>query len=402
MRKTVSRILFALGVLVLLYAGTAVVSTLTQLAAVADRFYAGSGQAVFWVFFLIFSALAITPVVMYLKLPKPINPPETIEEPRFSQYRAWLLLELKGNPHLVGVQVLSIEDIPNALEILSRKADTLIKNSASAIFVSTALMQNGKLDGLLMLATQLRLVWQVAALYHRRPSPRQILYMYSNVGAAILIAGSIDDVDFAELASPIVASAAPSLAGSVPGLQGIASLLTNSLANGAANAFLTLRVGMMAKAYSAPMVHPQISTVRRGATKQALAFIGDITKENGARIAKAIWQTISAPITSATNAATQGVRTVSSKAANFAAATATNVGGAINATAGQVKGGALAIAEVTNEAGKRIGRAMDATTDGAKSMSTRAVQVANGAMRRSQKSAIEPQPGDILPPTTSP
>lgn len=400
MRKNVTRILFALAVLVLLYAGTAVVSTLTQLADVADRVYAGSGQVVFWLLLSIFSALAITPVVMYLKLPKPINPPETMEEPVFSQYRAWLLLELQRNPHLAGVQLASIEDIPNALEILSRKANTLIKNSASAIFVSTALMQNGRLDGLLMLATQLRLVWQVAALYHRRPSPRQILYMYSNVGAAMLIAGSIDEVDFAELASPIVASAAPSLAGAVPGLQGFASLLTNCLANGAANAFLTLRVGMMAKAYSAPMVHPEISAVRRGATRQALAFIGDITKENGTRIAKAIWQTISSPITTATNAASQGVRTVSSKAASFAATTATNVGDAFSATAGHVKGGALAIAGTTSDVGKKIGRAVDATADGAKSMTAKAAQAANGAMGRSQKSAVEPQPDDILPPTT--
>lgn len=400
MRKNVTRILFALAVFVLLYAGTAVVSTLTQLADVADRVHAGSGQAVFWVLLSIFSALAITPVVMYLKLPKPINPPENMEEPGFSQYRAWLLLELKGNPHLLGVQLDSIEDIPNALEILSRKANTLIKNSASAIFVSTALMQNGRLDGLLMLATQLRLVWQVAALYHRRPSPRQILYMYSNVGAAMLIAGSLDEVDFAELASPIVASSAPSLASAVPGLQGIASLLTNCLANGAANAFLTLRVGMMAKAYSAPMVHPEKSAVRRGATRQALAFIGDITKENGARIAKGIWQTVSSPITDATNAAAQGVRTASSKAANFAVATATNVGDAFNATAGQVKGGALAIAETTSDVGKRIGRAVDATADGAKSMTTRAAQAATGAIRRSPKLAIEHQSAEVLPPTT--
>ncbi|MCY7307421.1 MAG: YcjF family protein [Rhodoferax sp.] len=268
MTKTASRALALLALFLVLYATASVVATVTQLSSAADRLYDGSGQIVFFSLLGIFGFLAAMPAALYFRLPKPLHPPATMEGPEFVEYQAGLLLALRRNPRLAGVPMDSVGDLAGALEALSKIADAEIKKSAGSIFVTTALMQNGKLDGLLMLATQARLVWRVAGIYYRRPSPRQMFYMYSNVGAAVLIATDIDDVDFAGMASPVVASIAPSLAGAVPGLQGIGSLLTNSLADGAANAFLTLRVGLIAKAYCAPMIEPQIGLIRRSASIQ--------------------------------------------------------------------------------------------------------------------------------------
>ncbi|MFO1192356.1 MAG: DUF697 domain-containing protein [Rhodoferax sp.] len=278
-----------------LYAAASVLATVAQLSNAADRLYDGAGQIVFWSLLGLFGSLVAITVAQYFRLPKPLVPPETSQGPEFDDYQALLLRELSRNPNLAGVTLSSVRDLPDALGVLAKLADAEIKRSAGKIFVSTALMQNGKLDGLLMLATQAQLIWRVAKIYHRRPSPRQLFYMYSNVGAAILIATDIDDVDFAGMASPVVASIAPSLAGAIPGLQAIGSLLTNSLADGAANAFLTLRVGLIAKEYCAPMAKLQPGLVRRSASIQALAIVGGIAKENGAKVMKAIWSGVSTP-----------------------------------------------------------------------------------------------------------
>ena len=106
----------------------------------------------------------------------------------------------------------------------------------------------------------------------------------------MLLAANLEDVDFAQLATPIVNSMAPSLLTAVPGFQGVGNLLINSLANGSANAFLTLRVGLIAKAYCAPMVEPNPRAVRKSSTLAALNLLVSITKENGSALAAAVWQ----------------------------------------------------------------------------------------------------------------
>jgi hypothetical protein len=58
------------------------------------------------------------------------------------------------------------------------------------------------------------------------------------------------------LRAPVDNSAAPSLAGALPGLQGIGHLLAHSIANGSATAFLTLRIGLVAKACCTPLMAP--------------------------------------------------------------------------------------------------------------------------------------------------
>jgi hypothetical protein len=289
MNKTIQKGLTILLLLVALYAIAAMVATVTQLADGADRLYQGAGQPVFWALLILFSGLVTYPLVLLLKMPKPLRPPTDKEEPYYSQYRDWLREHLNQNPR-EAVRTLAVRnDLEGALSVLDKDADRIIRSTASSVFVSTALMQNGRLDGLIMLTMQLRLVWQVATIYNLRPSPRQLWYLYSNVGATMLLASSLDDVNYAELASPIVSAVAPSIASAVPGLQGIGNLLVNSLASGSANAFLTLRIGLIAKAYCAPLVEPERKLIRQSATTGALKMLGIVSREKFAQVAKAVW-----------------------------------------------------------------------------------------------------------------
>ena len=221
--KTISRILKTLSGLVLLYLGVVVVASVTQLANAADRIYLGMGQHVFWLLITALLVLLIAPVAYYFKLPKPLIPPTDSHQPEYDEFLTELRMWMQRNPRLQGMQLDSNDEVTAALDLLALEANRVVRETAGAVLVGTAVMQNGRLDGMIVMATQVRMVWRIAAKYRQRPSPREMLYLYSNVGAAALMADSIQEIDFSELATPLVASVIPSLKGAIPGLQGIAA-----------------------------------------------------------------------------------------------------------------------------------------------------------------------------------
>jgi len=355
--KVFIKVLAVVSVVAVLYAVAAVVATFTQLAAAADRIHLGAGQPVFWSLLAFFCALVLYPLVLLLRLPKAMQPPVDASAQQHADYADWLQRHLAQHPDSAVAALASGGDVPAALLALSAQADGLIRGTASNVFVSTALLQNGRLDGLVVLGTQLRLIWQIGALYNLRPSPRQLWYLYSNVGGAMLVAAHLEELDFAELAGPLVNSVVPSLAAAVPGLQGVGNLLANSIANGSANAFLTLRVGLIAKSYCAPLARPERAAVRRSATLAALALLGAITQEKGGQIVKSVWA---------------GAGSAVGKAAGSV------VGGAKRATAAtgaMVTGAGRSISHATSEV-------MDSTA---------------GLFQRKEKSRVEEEPGKKLP-----
>jgi len=310
MNKAIPKILGLVSLFVLGYFALSLMSNIAQLANLAESALPGAGQVVFWSLVLAFAGLLLTPVIMYFKLPKPLIPPDDDSATAKEVYQSALRVQLKQNPLLTDVQLETNDQIPAALAKLGAEADKIIKDSAGAVFVSTAVMQNGRLDGLLVLAGQLRMLWRIASIFYQRPSPRQMLYLYSNVGANVLIADNIQNIDFAELATPIVVSIFPSIKGGIPGLQGISTLLVNSLANGAANAFLTLRVGLLAKAYCEALTTPSQQAVRQSTMTKALGLVATIVKEQGRRVANKSWETVRDSVASATDATIQGAKDV--------------------------------------------------------------------------------------------
>lgn len=345
--KVFVKVLAVVSVVVALYAVAAVVATFTQLAAAADRVHLGAGQPLFWSLLALFGALLLYPLVLLLRLPKAMQPPEDASSPDHAVYRDWLERHLAQHPDAAVAALASSGDVPAALQALSARADEFIRGTASNVFVSTALMQNGRLDGLVVLATQLRLIWQIGALYNLRPSPRQLWYLYSNVGGAMLVAAQLEELDFTELAGPLVSSVVPSLAAAVPGLQGVGNLLVNSLANGSANAFLTLRVGLIAKSYCAPLARPERAAVRKSATVAALSMLGAITQEKGGQIVKSVWAGAGSAVGKAAGAVVGGAKRATS-------ATGAAVTGAVSSVAGAAAGASKAVGNATLAAGGKV------------------------------------------------
>ena len=293
MRHAVARILVLLAAFLAAWMAISLVASVAQVADAADRISRGWGQPVFWTLLAIVAALLIAPVAIYFRLPKALIAPKEASGPAHERYVRDLKVQLAKNPVIGGMPLGSDEEVAAAIARLDQEANDVIRNTASAIFVSTAVMQNGRLDALVVLASQMRMTWRIASIYYQRPSARQMLYVYGNVGANVLVADNMRDVDFSGIVTPIVTGIFPSLKGAVPGLQGISVLLVNSTANGAANAFLTLRVGLITREYCAALSRPEKSQVRKSATLAALTMVGEIAKEQGTRVAQAAWQGVS-------------------------------------------------------------------------------------------------------------
>ena len=64
----------------------------------------------------------------------------------------------------------------------------------------------------------------------------------------------------------------------------------NSVLSGSANAFLTLRVGMIAKRHCAALVAPSRASLRKAATAEAAVYLGGIVSDGTARISKALYR----------------------------------------------------------------------------------------------------------------
>jgi hypothetical protein len=196
---------------------------------------------------------------------------------------------------------------------LDAHADNLIKAAATGVFLSTAVSQNGRLDGLLVLAAQSQLVWRIAHLYSQRPGPGELTTLYANVAATTFVVGELQDLDLSEQVEPIISSALGSLGGSVPGLRVVSTILVNSVTSGAANAFLTLRVGMIAKRYCGALVAQPRDALRRSATAEAARLLGGIVTAGSRRLTSAVMQAAGSRVADAASVIGSHARSTSGK-----------------------------------------------------------------------------------------
>jgi len=172
---------------------------------------------------------------------------------------------------------------------LDEEAKRIIKETATTVFVSTAISQSGRLDGLMVLLAQARMVWRLAHLYHQRPSLREMLDLYANVALTTLLVTGLEDMDIAEQVEPVIAAAlSGSLASVIPGVNVVATMVTNSIIEGTANAFLVLRVGVVTQRYCGALGRLDRKSLRRFASVEAGSLLGSIVLEAAGAVTRAI------------------------------------------------------------------------------------------------------------------
>lgn len=266
-----------------------IIAGITSLISLADRIHPLAGTIVFWAVCLAAGFFALYCAIAYARLPAALVPPEENSGPKHDAYLQALRIRLVANPRTRDLPLVTKDEIEKAIAHLSVQADSVVRRTASTVFLSTALMQNGRLDGLIVLFTQIQMVARIARIYVQRPSPRELVRLYANVAGTAFIASGLESLDLGEMVAPLAVSVVPALKGGIPGLSGISALLVKCVSNGAANAFLTLRVGEVARSYCELTSRTSPELIRKSATAAAVQHLGRIVRENVALIAKKLW-----------------------------------------------------------------------------------------------------------------
>jgi len=294
MNKTLRNLAILASGLVVLSFVVVVVNQTAGVVQLAKEVHPALGTVTLWVLLIAYGGMIGVPVVIVLRMPKPLTPPASESSREFAVHLKRLGDRLATNPRvrLASIRPIDRRNIEDALRILDDDADAIVKQMATTVFLTTAVSQSGRLDALLVLAAQSRMVWRIAQLYYQRPSLREMTHLYANVAVTSFVAGELDDLELHQMIQPVVAGTVGAVGGAVPGFQVLTSILVNSLLSGSANAFLTLRVGIIAKDYCSSLVAEPRTRVRRAATAQAARLLSGIVKESGARVREAVWQGI--------------------------------------------------------------------------------------------------------------
>jgi len=294
MNKTLRNLAILASGLVVLSFVVVVVNQTAGVVQLAKEVHPALGTVTLWTLLIAYGGMIGVPIVIVLRMPKPLTPPESESSPEFAGHLKRLGDRLASNPRvrLASIRPIDRRNIEDALRILDDDAEAIVKQMATTVFLTTAVSQSGRLDALLVLAAQSRMVWRIAHLYYQRPSLREMTHLYANVAVTSFVAGELDDLELHQMIQPVVAGTVGAVGGAIPGFQVLTSILVNSLLSGSANAFLTLRVGIIAKDYCSSLVALPRTKVRRAATTDAARLLSGIVKESGARVREAVWKGI--------------------------------------------------------------------------------------------------------------
>lgn len=287
-----------------------VINQTAQVVALAGTISPLLARIVLVALLILYAAVIAVPLVIFIRLPKGMTPPPDEQSDEYRLYLRRLAARLTLNPNLAGHTPLDTrESIHSALAILDAKADDIIKETASRLFISTAISQNGRLDALMVLAEQSRLIYRLAHLYNQRPALREFAKLYANVGATLFAARQLDDPNIREQIQPVfnavLGHAAISL---VPGVAPVASIVVNSLLDGTANAFLTLRVGVICQNYCR-CIHPaNRNAIRRNSSLAAASMLGAIVLASAGTVSKAMMAAAKRAGEATVESATAGLR----------------------------------------------------------------------------------------------
>jgi len=76
-----------------------------QLVGLVERIHPVLGTALLWTLLALYALCLVVPLLLFLRLPKPLTPPATEDSPEFPRHLAALGRRLQGNPLLAGQPV---------------------------------------------------------------------------------------------------------------------------------------------------------------------------------------------------------------------------------------------------------------------------------------------------------
>jgi hypothetical protein len=296
MARLIKKIALPIAIFIVVVFAVFVFNQTVQIVQSARAVNVVFGDGVMWALIFTYCLLLLVPLVLWFRLPKRILPPVLAVGVEHDRFLNDFKKRLSRNPRLRGMPLNSEADSEAALQLLDKHADEAVASAASAVFLSTAVLQSGRLDVLVVLAAQTRLIWRVAHVYYQRPSLRDFAQLYANVASTAFIAAGVEDVDV----DVVIGTIFGSTVAAIPGMH----LLASSVLSGSANAFLTLRVGMIAKEYCRCTMQAEKVGIRRAATVQAAKLLGSIVRNGTLSLSKAAVRSSTTKLTEAFNRVT--------------------------------------------------------------------------------------------------
>ncbi|MES2732584.1 MAG: DUF697 domain-containing protein [Bacteroidota bacterium] len=289
MKKQIQFLLLAVGILVIGAFVLFVFNQVAQAYVFATAINSGLGQVVLWSLVLVFAALFAAPVLLYYRLPKALKHPA--DEAGKAIYLQKLGRRLAKNRLLAAAELdySEVEGLQRALGLLHVKADEIIQRTAKSVFLTTSISQNGKLDALMVLITNTKMVWNIAQVYYQRPAPRDLIALYANVGTVTFLAAQIEEIDLTEQLEPVIGTVVQNSAlKSVPFIGSVSSAVVDSLMEGTINAFLTLRIGVLAKRYCSALEPFEPKRARKAAYREASVMLKSIVVQTSGQVVGAL------------------------------------------------------------------------------------------------------------------
>ncbi len=294
MEKTIKRTAAWLGTGFIVLLAVIIINQLHSVFIVTSAVNINLGRIVTGILALFFFGIFTMPLIGFMKLRKPLEIPEMEDEVAYGKYLTTIKKRLVKNPMLKDTNYEFEEEkevreqIISAYSVLDCEAEKIIKETASTVFITTAVSQNGVLDGLFVMTSLSRMVWKVSHIYNQRPNIKDIFQLYINVAVTVLMAREIEDLAILdEQLQPVVNSLIGGTIGTlVPGAAAVSNLIVSSVIEGSANALLALRVGVIAKKYMTRLEKEDKRLIRRSATLEACKLLGSVVQVNSVNIVK--------------------------------------------------------------------------------------------------------------------
>jgi hypothetical protein len=126
-------------------------------------------------------------------------------------------------------------------KVVKKQMTDVVRKHAKTIMVSTAISQNGRLDAMIVVAVNLRMIKDLVVMCGYRPSFKNLAKLTINVFSTALIAEGLEDMNLGE----VLPMSGVNTLGELPLVKGAISSVTQ----GISNALLTLRVGIVTRKY---------------------------------------------------------------------------------------------------------------------------------------------------------
>lgn len=287
LKKEFKLIIFSLSLLIITAVSLFLINQVYQVYVLASSVNETFGLVVLILLSAFLAGLIAVPITLYFNLPPTLEPPKAPED--LPVHRKKLLGRLQSNSFLKASAKVpkTDEQLDDALQVLKAEADERIRKTALAVFLTTSVSQNGKLDAFTVLFTHTRLIWRIAYLYNQRPRVRDLARLYANVGATAFLVSEIEDFDITIHIESLISGVTKgkgSPVSSIPFVGPAATLVMDSLFEGSANAFLTLRVGIIARKYCSSSGVWQRDKVRRSSTLEAAKMLNSIVAKGSTKV----------------------------------------------------------------------------------------------------------------------